>query len=680
MRKSLEFNSRADILHTLRTMRRHQSFIPGVLVLLLAFTVSAKVIVVNTTNNVSPGPGQTNLVMAINSLADGDAIYFNIPGPGPFYLVTPPLVPDNGYPAITNHNVTIDGYTQPGSSPNSNTILSSNNANIQIVLDSRDGGARMEDIPGYGTTEAAVFFVEGATSVTFSGLCFLGPGFGSETDLDPNRYAISFALGADSGHVEGCWFGLDLDRATVYPFRDAVTGFQADSGPYINGTVIGVEKSAANGVAARAQFNILLGELIPIGLEGANARISGNFFNVFPDGLTDYNANVTPPILEAFIEIGGLVNNLVLGTDGDGVNDAEERNIFGGVTFAGDNRLLEFYGPSVSSLRTNIVIAGNYFGMAVDGVTRFSNSMKFLNGLNATSTARIGSDFDGISDNLEANFISMNYPFDKLFPTPTSTTPMIFADLGIGARLSMRGNILIGNNSPPFTFANRNFNRLNPFTNYFAPYLWTTNPIIPALSRTSTQTHLRGSCALGKDPYTNIIIDVYVADEEGWINGQLFQLPELAYTNSTGDTQYYGFAQGRAYLGSYVDNGPQDLDPTPGHFDFDVSSINIPVSELVTVTANYSADPPGTHNGRTHTSDFAMPIHLLPAPRMNITTMENNVLISWPTNSGSLTIQSAISLAPANWMDRSDQPSPVGTNYQVSLPISSGNVFFRLKY
>src|SRR4051812_11660998 len=155
--------------------------------LLAASGAWAKILVVNTTNNVSVGPGETNLVMAINQLADGDAIHFNIPGPGPFYLITPPLVPDNGYPAITNHNVTIDGYTQPGSSPNSNTILSSNNANIQIVLDSRDGGAHMEDIPGYGTTEAATLFVKGATNVTISGLCFLGPGTGSETEQDPNR-------------------------------------------------------------------------------------------------------------------------------------------------------------------------------------------------------------------------------------------------------------------------------------------------------------------------------------------------------------------------------------------------------------------------------------------------------------------------------------------------------------
>jgi hypothetical protein len=675
MRKSLEFNSRADNLYILRIMRRHTSFIPGVLILLLAFTVSAKVIVVNTTNNFSPDPGETNLVMAIKSLADGDAIHFNIPGPGPFYLVTPPLVPDNGYPAITNHNVTIDGYTQPGSSPNSNTILSSNNADIQIVLDSRDGGARVEDIGGYSLEEAATLLVKGGTNVTISGFCFLGPGTGAGTDLDPDRYAVSFALEAHSGHIHGCWFGVDLDRTNVFLFRDAVTGFRGTNMDFINGTVLGVEKNALNASVARSQFNIIVGEFIPIILEGDNHRISGNFLNVFPDGLTDYNANAVG-MLESFIEIGRRGNNTVVGTDGDGVNDAEERNIFGGVTFTRSLQLLQWYS---SNTRTNIVIAGNYFGVGVDGVTRFANDMKLISDLTATASMRIGSDFDGISDDLEANFISMNYPFEALYPTLDPQKLYVFSNTNHG-QISLRGNRLMGANIPPFSFADGTGDRLPGFTNYYTNFFWTTNAIIPALSPTSTQGRLRGYCPLGKGSYTNVIIDLYLADQEGWTNGQLFQFSELAYTNSMGDTQYYGFAQGRAYLGSFVDNGAQDLDPAPGHFDFDVSSINIPVSELVTVTANYSADAPGTHNGRTHTSDFAMPIHLLPAPRMNLTTMENNVLISWPTNSGFLTIQSATSLAPANWTDRSEQPTPVGTNYQVSLPISSGNVFFRLKY
>src|SRR6266480_1125425 len=96
----------------------------------------AAVITVNTTNNVNPLPlVETSLRQALTNLHDGDTIQFNIPGNGPFYLQTP----TNGYPVITNHSITIDGYSQPGSSPNTNEILAPNNAKIQIVLDSRDG-------------------------------------------------------------------------------------------------------------------------------------------------------------------------------------------------------------------------------------------------------------------------------------------------------------------------------------------------------------------------------------------------------------------------------------------------------------------------------------------------------------------------------------------------------------
>src|SRR5215470_4971095 len=120
--------------------------------LVLAASAPAKIITVNTANNLTPGPGETNLVRAINLLQDGDTIQFNIPGNGPHYLVSPP----GGYPIITNlNNITIDGYSQPGSSPNTNPILSSNNANITIVLDARNGNFTSfpDSIPGFGTDE-----------------------------------------------------------------------------------------------------------------------------------------------------------------------------------------------------------------------------------------------------------------------------------------------------------------------------------------------------------------------------------------------------------------------------------------------------------------------------------------------------------------------------------------------
>ena len=651
-------------------------FYLGLITFCLTQAAPAKLIIVNSTNNISPGSGETNLVQAINLLQDGDSIRFNIPGSGPFYLITPSLFPNNGYPAITNHNVTIDGYTQPGSAPNANPILSSNNARIQIVLDSRSGGGHVENINGYSLHEAASLLIKGATNVTLRGLCFLGPGLGGSTDSDPDRYAVSFALGANAGHIQGCWFGVDLDRTNVYRFQHAVTAFEGPGGTYINNTTIGVEKNAVDASAARGQFNVFVGAYVLLGLEGENYRISGNFFNVFPDGQTDYNVNGIPPYdLEAFIEIGRRGNNLILGTDGDGLNDAEERNIFGGVTVAGDDNLLEWYGAGA----TNMVIAGNYFGVAVDGLTRFTNSMKVLGNLPGSTTLRMGSDLDDVSDSLEANLISMNYPFDDLFPAPGPPGPHIFGDFEAGARVSARGNSFIGNNLPVFSYADGSGDLLTPFTNFCAPFMETNQPL-PVLSDShSSQSFLQGSCAPGAAPYTNVVIDLYLADEESWTNGQKFKLSELAYADpATSETKYYGFAQGRTYLGSFADNGPQDLDPRPGHYNFDLHSIAFDGTPLVTATANYSADPPGTHNGRTHTSAFAMPIILQAPPLLSIVRNSTGVTLFWPTNAGPAQIETSATLNPPVWQLVSKPVIVNGTNYATGIDITTNNGFFRL--
>jgi hypothetical protein len=650
---------------------------------LFTFSTFGKLIIVNTTNNISPGSGETNLLQAIGALEDGDTIGFNIPGTGPFYLITPPFLPYNGYPPITNNNVTIDGYTQPGSAPNSNTILSSNNARIQIVLDARDGlGYHSEEITGaYGLDESEQLLIEFATNITVRGLCFLGPGKGTgngDTN-DPFRYAVSFALGAHAGHVCGCWFGVDLDGTNVYRFRDAVTAFRV-SPSLINGTVIGVANGAVGLSDARAQFNVMVGEEIPIALEGQDFRISGNFLNVFPDGITEFNANgMEPHDIEAFIEIGRAGNNVVIGTDGDGINDEEERNIFGGVTKGNDpneQELIQWY----SGARTNIIIAGNYFGVATDGVTRFTNSMPLISGLSTMSTVRIGSDFDGVSDELEANVIAMNYPFDGLYPSPGPPGPPRFAKLQVGSRVSLRGNQLIGNNIPPFSYADGYLDLLPGLTNYCAPFM-ATDQVIPVLATNSNQGRLRGACAGGVAPYTNVIIDVYLADPEGWTNGQKFELPELAYLDPSDlMIHYFGFAQGRRYVGSFVENGPEDLNPLPGEFEFDIRAFGLDTTTLITVAANYSSDSPGTHNGRTHTSDFAMPIILQPAPTLSVIKTDAGLSLLWPTNAGIFRIQSTFGVQPASWADVNPQPDVMvaGANYEAEITVSDASRFYRL--
>src|SRR5207249_8830913 len=132
--------------------------------------------------------------------------------------------------------------------------------------------------------------------------------------------------------------------------------------------------------------------------EGLNFRISGNFWGVLPDGMTSADMSVLnngAQLGDGFIEIGRNTSNLIIGTDGDGVNDADEGNVFGGFA-KGGGVMINFY----SSPQTNIVIAGNTFGVAIDGVTRFTNTAAVVDGFNGQATARFGSDSDGVSDAL----------------------------------------------------------------------------------------------------------------------------------------------------------------------------------------------------------------------------------------------------------------------------------------
>lgn len=155
----------------------------------VSFCSNAAVITVTTTNNASPASGEVSLLQAIKRAVDGDQIRFNISGAGPHYIPTPPA----GYPLIKANNLTIDGYSQPGSSPNTNSILAPNNAKIRIVLDSRAGGRLVlanipdiplngTDVPGYGDSESGMLSIYNATNVTVRGLGFL-----SSSRPDPQK-------------------------------------------------------------------------------------------------------------------------------------------------------------------------------------------------------------------------------------------------------------------------------------------------------------------------------------------------------------------------------------------------------------------------------------------------------------------------------------------------------------
>src|SRR5207244_3281114 len=100
------------------------------------------------------------------------------------------------------------------------------------------------------------------------------------------------------------------------------------------------------------------------------------------------------------LENGRVTDDSVIGTNGDGISDSDERNIFAHPVYFHD---IEFYSSS-----PNAVIAGNYFGVGVDGVTAAplsTNVAPDFAELGGSGSVRVGSNGDGVSDDLEGNVI-----------------------------------------------------------------------------------------------------------------------------------------------------------------------------------------------------------------------------------------------------------------------------------
>lgn len=748
-------------------------------------TSTASIITVNTVDNTDFSAGKTNLYLAL-SLANtnGEAsntINFNIPGAGPHHIVTPQLsAPGNvldmngGYPIITNHNLTIDGYSQPGAVANTNSILGTNAAVIKIVIDSRKSNYPTTDenhplqvgansmnyslfpdckgLPfvsnqfGYGTGDAAQIGIFRATNVVIRGLCFLLDWFPN----DPSGVVIdSIALATDpptnsyAGNgfpqlglkVSGCWFNLMPDGETVIEGGDnavstrwhRISGSNPASRWSPGGTAVGVTKNSAD---ARADQNLFMSYAQPVSLHGWTNRVSGNRFNVFPDGLHQYfpdpmngdPVNFVPT--SAFI--GGVRDGrAIYGIDGDGVNDAEERNIFAGLprqrataAAAIDQQLGGF----------DIRVSGNYFGVAVDGVTRFTNSCTFLRISDRPTPATnvvVGTDFDGVSDSLEGNVICNNWPLDFWFSDPANqpaldaqgcvpwnmfgSVPDVFNPDAQTGRMSVawRGNRMINNlplYSPVYTAPNRTAPYGGGIYNWtavlfacdaggvYAPQILgsmgigstgagatqstiTNRPdyglvcatnYIPTLGASSVR-RLKGVFPAGfnstgtANRWTNYVMDIYIANEEGLTNGLKF----FTLTNA----MPMGWAQGETCVASnIVLDGIHDLNPVANAFDVDISKVNLAPGTKLTCTVSYSNKPitnwaTFTANG-IMTGKFALPVTLATSTDITITSISQsggNVTINWTGGDPTYVVEKTTSINSGIWTPVTTTTSPSAT-------------------
>ncbi|MFO0908086.1 MAG: LamG-like jellyroll fold domain-containing protein [Isosphaeraceae bacterium] len=169
---------------------------------------------------------------------------------------------------------------------------------------------------------------------------------------------------------------IELRGDSAGAFTDGFAFVPGSNGSLLRGMVI--NRFTAHGVFINAN----------------SVKIQSNYIGTDSTGAVDFGNGGTGVFLN-------IASSNVVGTDGDGVNDAAEGNLISGnnaygVFFAGDSN--------------SNVIAGNLIGTNAAGTSAIGNStggISFFNDFLADGN-RIGTNADGTSDALERNVISGN--------------------------------------------------------------------------------------------------------------------------------------------------------------------------------------------------------------------------------------------------------------------------------
>jgi hypothetical protein len=345
--------------------------------MLSTFTVS------NTADN---GDGSLrNAIVDANTAAGADAIAFDIPGAG---IQT--ISPTSALPEITDP-VVIDGYTQPGASPN--TLAVGNDAVLKIVLDGSHviSGSGLRFLTGSSTVRGLVIseWAQDGISVLGSGTVIQGNFVGTDA-------TGTVAVGNNSNGVSV--IGDDnLIGGTSPAARNVISGnnfgvFLSGTGAVVQGNYIGTNASGTGGLGNKAGGIEAFGSNHVIGGTSVGARnvISANAHEGMRlDGVS-----------------GALIQGNLLGTDAAGAgplgngaagvalfpltSGPARDNTIGG-TAAGAGNVIAFNGTSLFNGSGVYIVGADSTGNAILGNSVYSNTstvsagglgIELLSGLN----------------------------------------------------------------------------------------------------------------------------------------------------------------------------------------------------------------------------------------------------------------------------------------------------------
>lgn len=291
---------------------------------------------VSNTNNAGAG-SLRQAILNTNTNPGPDRIVFNIPGAG-----LQVIRPTTAFPVITDP-VEIDGYTQPGSSPN--------------TLANADNAARRIELVGMGS--AFHGFVLRTSNSVIRGLSMRRCNSGIEVQGSHNLI-VGNILGSDASPS----FYIVSDQVPGNDRGLTIGSTCCDASNICCNTIGGVQPADRNVIAGNLTNPIRIGD----GVEVADTTILGNFIGVDSSGTRPSGGAGTSTMAVH------MVNGLTIGGLEEGA-----RNV------------MASYRGSVIRLYENpgrADILGNYLGVGADGATVLGQTSR-------------GVDFAFVGDDLE---------------------------------------------------------------------------------------------------------------------------------------------------------------------------------------------------------------------------------------------------------------------------------------
>jgi CSLREA domain-containing protein len=371
-------------------------------------------------------------IQQANATSGADTINFAIPGTG-IKTIKVGATGLGGLPDITEQ-VSIDGYTQPGSSPNTKAV--GNNAALKVVLDGSNAGSGRDGLA-----------IDGASGSVIRGLVINSFG---HVGID----VVGDSVGT---RIEGNFLGTDptgtLDKGNG---NDGVSLFDGPRQTVIGGTTL----AARNLISGNEDQGIDLGTSGTPGGLPEEHRIQGNYIGTDRSGTKDLgNANCGVSLNETEGNtLGGTTaasRNVLSGNDaGACLFSASDTRVLGnrvGTTASGTGALgndlsgVEISGSSSfnslgdgTAAGSNTVAFNAKDGVLVGGASldnRFSRNSIFSNG-------GLGIDLLGPGESFATDVATPNDPGDAdTGPNGLQNTPVISSAKNTSTKTTIAGTL-----------------------------------------------------------------------------------------------------------------------------------------------------------------------------------------------------------------------------------------------